>query len=147
MPGPLASTRHSRQGGKTNQQLIDTSISEWIFTFQYETQGGFAMDPQQVQKNIGQMRGIFAFFGGLNVLGIILNLVSGEPSGLIIISLVLAVIFFAAFDGLGKRTKTGRTFAQISSVIFLLGFPILTIFGISYLLKLSKPEMKEALSN
>jgi hypothetical protein len=105
------------------------------------------MSPQQVEKSIKQMRGIFAFFGGLNVLGIILNLVSGEPSALIIVSLVLAVVFFMAFDGLGKRTKTGHTLALISSIVFLLGFPILTIFGISYLVKLSKPEMKEALSN
>lgn len=106
------------------------------------------MNPQQVQKSIGQMRGIFAFFGALGALGIILSVMSGEPDLFVIAFLLVeVVIFFAAFVGLGKRTRSGRTFAQIASVLLLLGFPILTIFGVIYLGKLSKVEMKEALSN
>lgn len=104
------------------------------------------MDEKQVEKSIKQMRGIFAFLGVINALTAILNVVSGGSFFLILITLVFAVVMFMAFKGLGDRTQQGYTFARISSVFMLFLFPIFTIFGVMYLIKLGKPEMKAALS-
>ncbi len=111
------------------------------------------MTAEQVNKSINQMRQLFAFFGILSSLIALLSLINGlgEPSGIVgsLLAFILyglwAVCLWTAFIGLGRRTAQGHIFARICSIIFLLGFPVLTIFGVSYLIKLSKPEMKQAL--
>ena len=105
------------------------------------------MTPEQVNKNIKQMRQIFAFLGVIMGLSALLNLFSEEGYFLTaVITAGLSAAFWIAFVNLGKRNQKGHTFAQIGSVLMLFGFPIFTIFGIIYLVKLSKPEMKVALS-
>lgn len=111
------------------------------------------MTPEQVNKSIRQMRQMFAFIGGLMLLIALLTLFGafssqGDAAGTALLAVLyigMTACFWTAFTNLGKRTPRGHTYAQISSAIFLLGFPILTIFGISYLIKLSKPQMKQAL--
>ena len=61
-------------------------------------------------------------------------------------SLILAFLFGNAFIGLGKRSEKGYKYAKICSWFFVLGFPVLTYFGVSYLKKLNDPLMKQALS-
>jgi hypothetical protein len=106
------------------------------------------MTPEQVDKSIRQMRSMFGFFGILTSLGTIFALpaIGDDPSFIFVLFLegLLAVCFWMAFSGLGKRNSTGLIFARICSGIFVLGFPLLTIFGIVYLIKLWKPEMKQA---
>lgn len=107
------------------------------------------MTTEQVNKSIRQMRQMFGLFGVLTVIGTVLALFGSMSDAVNFISVIIdgafAVCFWTAFNGLGERNPTGHTFAKICSVIFLLGFPVLTIFGIMYLIKLSKPEMKQAL--
>ncbi len=107
------------------------------------------MNTEQVNKSIRQMRQMFGFFGILTALGTVLALIGSMSDAsnfiVVIIEGAFAACFWTAFNGLGKRNPTGFTFARICSVLFLLGFPVLTIFGIIYLNKLSKPEMKQAL--
>lgn len=111
------------------------------------------MTPEQINKSISQMRQIFGFFGILTVLGAVLNLLGGlsDPRSLgggivgAVLEGAVAYCLWTAFSGLGKRSPQGYTFSRICSVILLLGFPVLTLFGVSYLNKLSKPEMKQAL--
>lgn len=110
------------------------------------------MNSDQVEKDIQQMRSIFGFFGiGFGLWNMCVLFAEGPnilhtPFFLVIIltSLLISSIFLIAFIGLGRRTKTGYISARVASVILLLGFPILTVFGISYLSKLSKPEVKQA---
>ena len=107
------------------------------------------MNTEQVNKSIKQMRQMFGFFGILTSLGAILTLFSSFSDSSYLIGVViegaLAACFWIAFKGLGDRNKTGLNFARVCSGIFILTFPILTIFGIIYLIKLSKTEMMEAL--
>ncbi len=107
------------------------------------------MTEDQVNKAIKQMRGVFVFFGVLAALGALLYLYSSLNDANYLFIAVLegavAFCFLMAFRGLGARNKSGFTYARISSVILLLGFPILTIFGVLYLVKLGKMEMKQAL--
>ena len=108
------------------------------------------MDVDQVNKTIRQMRGVFVFFGVLAALGALLYLFSAFNDSsyliLVIIEGAIAYCFLMAYKGLGAKDKSGFTYARISSIILLLGFPILTIFGVLYLNKLSKIEMKQALN-
>jgi hypothetical protein len=104
------------------------------------------MDEKQVEKSIKQMRGIFAFIGAVNALVAVLNLFSDGGIPIAVIGMIIAAVFFMAFKGLGDRTQQGYTFARIASGIMLLFFPLFTIFGVMYLIKLGKPEMKAALS-
>lgn len=107
------------------------------------------MNEEQVTKSIKQMRGVFAFFGALEALATLIYLFSSmDDSSYLFLAVIcgaVAYCFFMAFRGLGSRNKSGFTYARISSVILLFGFPVLTIFGILYLNKLGKPEMKQAL--
>jgi hypothetical protein len=106
------------------------------------------MTPDEVNKSIGQMRTMFGLFAVLTSLGAVLMLPNiGTDSSFIFglfFEIALAVCLWTAVSGLGKRTSTGLTFARICSGIFVLGFPILTVFGIIYLIKLWKPEMVQA---
>jgi hypothetical protein len=103
------------------------------------------MTPEQVNKSIGQMRGMFGLFGLLTSLGALLALASKPPDIVnVIVNGALAVCFWTAFNGLGTRSSRGYTYARICSFIFVLGFPVLTFFGLSYLTKLGKPEIKQA---
>lgn len=109
------------------------------------------IESKQVKKNIRDMRQTFGLLGILFAFCTFLIPVYagiGVSLSSVIISLtcgIIAVCFFVAFRGLGKRSVTGFNFARISSVILLFGFLILTPLGVSYLIKLSKPEMKRAL--
>ena len=107
------------------------------------------MNAEQVNKSIKQMRQMFGFFGVLISIGAVLALFNSfsDSSYLfgVVIEGALAACFWIAFKGLGDRNKTGLNFARVSSAIFILAFPILTVFGIIYLIKLSKTEMMEAL--
>lgn len=106
------------------------------------------MTPEQVNKSIGQMRTMFGLFGVLTSLLAVLMLpnLGTDPSFIfaLFFEVLLAVCFWTAVSGLGKRTSIGLTLARICSGIFVLGFPILTLFGIIYLIKLWKPEMVQA---
>lgn len=103
------------------------------------------MDLQQVDKNIRQMRSMFGLFFILSLIGL-LNLFNSDAFGSGVFSLILAFLFGNAFIRLGKRSENGYTYAKICSWIFVLGFPVLTFFGISYLKKLNDPLMKQALN-
>ena len=118
------------------------------------------MTPKQIDKSISQMRQVFGFFGILTVLGVLSILLlefndlrRGVSSPLLVgFSIVWVVLdgawaycLWTAFGGLGKRSPQGYTFARICSVILLFVFPVFTLFGVSYLRKLSKPEMQQAL--
>jgi len=107
------------------------------------------MTEDQVNKAIKQMRGVFVFFGVLSALAALLYLFDSMNDAnyliLAVISGVVAFCYLMAFRGLGARNKSGFTYARVSSIILLLGFPILTVFGILYLNKLGKAEMKNAL--
>ena len=106
------------------------------------------MTPEKVTKNIKQMRSIFAFLGVVMGISALLNLFGEDGYFLTaVIAGTFSFVFWMAFVNLGKRNKKGYTFAQVGSIILLLGFPVFTIFGIMYLNKLSKPEMKAALSD
>jgi predicted PurR-regulated permease PerM len=104
------------------------------------------MDEKRVDKTIKQMRGLFGFFGVVTALSAIVFMLFIEEDGLapVIVQAVLSVCFWTAVITLGKRSHAGRAWATICSIIFLFGFPILTIFGMIYLIKLSRPEMKRA---
>lgn len=108
------------------------------------------MTKEQVNKSISQIRQMFAFLGIATALQALL-LLFGDPTIVrAILFLILALAsacFWIAFINLGKRNKKGHTFAVISSVLFLFSFPVLTLFGVIYLRKLAKPEMKAALQN
>ncbi len=128
------------------------------------------MNAEDVEKSIKQMRGFFLFFCGMYIWSAIgrwllvrrFTLLSNAmmqdtfppiiPSNFLIVFsltvLMFTVTFFMAFYGLGKRTKQGRTFALISCLLLALppGFPIATVFGVRYWVKLSQPEMVAALS-
>lgn len=110
------------------------------------------MDEQALEKSISQMRGMFVFFGGIFAVGgalMFLVLLGGGGNGRgadsdtnFVSLFILAVPFLLAFWGLGKRNKIGYRAAQVSSVLFLIGFPVLTYFGFRYLQKLADPAMK-----
>lgn len=104
------------------------------------------MDEKRVSRTIKQMRGLFVFFGIVTALSAIVFMLFIEEDGLmpVIVQAVLSVCFWAAVITLGKRSRVGRAWAMVCSIIFLFGFPILTIFGVIYLIKLSRPEMKQA---
>jgi len=106
------------------------------------------MNDEQVNKSIRQMRQMFVFFGILTTLAAVFALIGSFSDSSKVIALfiegALAACFWIAFNGLGKRDSMGYTFARVCSVIFVLAFPVLTFFGISYLSKLAKPEMKQA---
>lgn len=106
------------------------------------------MTAEQVNKSIGQMRSMFGLFGVLTSIAAVFSLPAMADDLSFIFGFflegLLAVCFWVAFSGLGKRSSIGLTFARICSGLFVLGFPILTIFGISYMIKLWKPEMKQA---
>jgi hypothetical protein len=112
--------------------------------------GDYLMTEDQVNKSIGQMRGVFVFFGVLVALGALVYLFSSFNDAsylfLVVLEGAVAFCFLMAFRGLGARNKSGFTYARVSSIILLFGFPILTIFGIIYLNKLGKTEMKQALN-
>jgi len=59
-------------------------------------------------------------------------------------SLFGVFIFGRAYRGLGRRDKKGYSAAKDASKLFVLGLPVLTYFGISYLRKLEKSEFKQA---
>jgi len=105
------------------------------------------MSPKEVEKSIRQMRQIFVFFGPIAILATIGMLVLGvdeEYTPLVCCLLPLGPVYLLAYYGLGKRDKSGYQLAQLGSLGLLAGFPLLTIFGLTYLTKLSKPEMKRA---
>ena len=67
-------------------------------------------DPRtvKVEKNISQMRGIFAFFGIINLLVMVGTLISLETEMMFLVglpSLVISLIFPTAFRRLGQRSK------------------------------------------
>lgn len=113
------------------------------------------VEDKKVTKSIRQMRGMFGFFGIIIILyalSLIYTTFVVEDGFYFILGIfsgLIGICFLIAFRGLGKRTRTGLNFARISSVFFLLAIPsiLLPIFGIVYLVKLSKPEMKQTLSN
>lgn len=99
---------------------------------------------EEVNKNIRQMRQVFCLSGVVNLLIMVVMAISGEASLVFWILIIIASIcIWEAFIELGKRSSRGYTFATIASFIFVLSFPVYTIFGISYLNKLSKPEMRQ----
>jgi hypothetical protein len=106
------------------------------------------MTTEQVNKSISQMRQVFGFFGILTALSILGALFPSShamsSTGPSLFVIIWCACLWMAFNGLGNRTPTGLTFARICSFIFVLALPFLTIFGVIYLRKLSKPEMKQA---
>jgi len=62
-----------------------------------------------------------------------------------IVEVVIGYCFYMSFRELGARNQSGYRYAQISSVLLLLVFPILTLPGAIYLYQLDKKEMKNAL--
>jgi len=107
------------------------------------------MTAEQINKSIKQMRSMFGFFGILTGLGALSALAASanDLSYLVVflLEVALSTCYWLAFVNLGQRNRKGHLFATIASILFLPGFPVLTVFGILYLRKLSKPEMKEAL--
>jgi len=109
---------------------------------------------EALEKNIRQMRGMFAFFAvvftvfGLPALALLIAGSANEDGGwdTVLPLLGFAVLFWVAFlfTAKGRRNRLGFHAAQLCSVLFLFAFPILTFFGISYLIKLNAWEMKEA---
>ena len=115
------------------------------------------MNIQAIEKSIKQMRQFFGFLAVLEGLAVLLTLYScataassgGNASFLLISFLILAGItveFARANSALRTPNPKAYALAKECSVVLLFGFPILTFFGISYLIKLSKPEMKQAFS-
>jgi hypothetical protein len=107
------------------------------------------MNEEKVNKSIRQMRVFFGFFGVVTALSSLVFLLSalsgaGEYVAPMVVQMILSICFWAAVVSMGKRRRAGRTWATICSLILLIGFPILTIFGVIYLVKLTKPEMKQA---
>jgi hypothetical protein len=110
------------------------------------------MTPEDVNKSIKQMRQVFIAAGVINLIILCLLVVAGlSDSNNSIASILflaplalaeIACLWIAAY-GLEKHTSTGYTFALISSVLFIISFPVYTIFGIIYLNKLLKTEMKQ----
>lgn len=106
------------------------------------------MNIQEVDKSIKQMRQMFGFFGVVFALLAVLMLPSvGNQSSSIIWLLIygaLAFLLFKGFDAAKARNPSGYNYVKLCSIIFVILIPVLTIFGISYLNKLSKPEVKQA---
>jgi hypothetical protein len=106
------------------------------------------MDIQKVDKSIKQMRQMFGFmtalFGILAVI-MIFNISNSQYAvGYLFLYGILSFCFYKGYGGAGRRDPGGLKAVKMCSVVFLFLFPVLTIFGISYLNKLSKPEMKQA---
>ena len=120
------------------------------------------MSEEQIEKSIGQMRGMFAFIGGIfsfMLLAMVITALTGgdpgemfssgrsrsDPTVMGVVLLVLAAPFWVAFFNMKKERRNNRGYnaARVCSVIFLFTFPVLTLFGISYLRKLSDLEMKK----
>lgn len=105
------------------------------------------MTPEQIEKSIRQMRQVFFFFGVLITLMVMWTLWlaanNEDPSPVFCCISPMSPALLLGYYGLGKRNKNGYLFAQIGSAALFIGFPILTYFGISYLRKLSQPEMKK----
>jgi Ca2+/Na+ antiporter len=107
------------------------------------------MNIQQIEKSIKQMRQIFIFLAIVSGLGIVvglLNVLQGyyDLMALIILNAVFTYAFWQAGSSLENPDPKAYKRAKTASIILLFLFPVLTIFGISYLNKLSKPEMKQA---
>ncbi len=112
------------------------------------------MSIEDVNKNIRQMSQVFLAAGVVNILLVIIfffvSLDSyGDPSSdfwlTTVVALISSGLLFAANSNLNKREPAGHKLAMICSVIFVISFPVYTIFGISYLRKLSSPEIQHAL--
>jgi len=110
------------------------------------------MSLEQVEKSIKQMRQVFGFIGVVNGIGVILNLanLANNGAGVFLLFAVIAGVyawfFLTAFSELGKRSKKGYNFAKACSFLLIPGI-VTIIFSISYLRKLSQPEMKQAFGN
>lgn len=108
---------------------------------------------QTTAKNITRMGSIFAFFGVLAVLYAIIVLLQAIPANdawfirFSLMPLAYAASFFITANGLFKRQRHGYYFAVLSSVLLftLLFFVIPPILSIYYLIRLSRPDMKQAL--
>jgi predicted membrane channel-forming protein YqfA (hemolysin III family) len=108
------------------------------------------METQKLEKSLRQMRGLFIFLMVLQIIGILFNvffmLVENTNPITVLFGIAIGVLFVLLYknaaQGTQERTKKGYNALKSASTFILLGFPILTIFGIIYLNKLSKPEMK-----
>lgn len=112
------------------------------------------MNAEQVQKSIRQMKSFFllvgilqliGFFGGLVACVQISNNGGGGGIGLglsLFLCPILALGFSDASRSLKSLNPKSYSKAFQASIVLLIGFPVFTYFGISYLSKLTKPEMK-----
>ena len=112
------------------------------------------MTKEQVEKYIRQMHWFFGFLALINLLYLVYSIIvlieninSAFFSSLCVTVFALFVFAFLgeAFRATGTlRQKSGYKKVRDGSILLLLGFPILTVFGVVYLIRLSKPEMKAA---
>lgn len=109
------------------------------------------MDLQEINKSLNQMRSMFAFFAVISILNVVLgSLYLGNPNNAngflactVLYSFLGIVIFYRGYKGIKNKDAKGYHAARDASKLFVLGFPVLTFFGISYLRKLAKPEFKQ----
>jgi hypothetical protein len=113
------------------------------------------MNLEAINKSIKQMRQMFGLFSILCVLGMLLSFYScgvlanqGDNGfGSALWGIVLLVFSFAysqASGNLKKPDPKAYKRAVQCSVVLIFFFPVFTYFGVSYLIKLSKPEFKQA---
>ena len=107
------------------------------------------MTKDQMEFTIRWMRITFAVLGIILIPAAVLTLLGSMHDASYILAAIAEIAatycFFMAYRGLHFRSQSGYRYAQISSVLLLLVFPILTLPGAIYLYQLDKKEMKNAL--